>query len=97
MSQHNLYEVFYDSNITPAAKKYSVYVKKNNKPHLIHFGCRTMQHYHDKVGHWRNLDHGDDERRKSYLARARGIRDKSGNLTYADKDRANYYSINYLW
>ena len=38
------------------------------------------------------------EQRKSYLARARGIRDKQGNLTANNKNTSNYWSIqSYLW
>jgi len=96
-SSHKLYEVFYDKGITPTSKKYSVFVLRNNKPHLIHFGYRSMQHYHDKIGRWKHLDHNDKERRKNYLARAKGIRDKYGNLTYKDKNHANFYAIRYLW
>ena len=91
-----LYKPFFDSH-TPKGKKYSVYVLKNNKPHLIHFGCRTMQQYHDKIGRWKALDHLDKDRRANYLARARGIVNGQGKLTYKDKNHANYYSINYLW
>jgi len=31
------------------------------------------------------------------LARAKGIKDKNGNLTWKDKNSANYYAIRYLW
>jgi hypothetical protein len=41
--------------------------------------------------------HKDEKRRKSYLARARGITNKSGKKTANDKNSANYYSIKYLW
>ena len=78
-------------------KKYSVYVIKNDKKKLIHFGDSRMQHYKDKLGHYSNLDHGDKERRRRYLARAKGIKDKNGNLTWKNKNSANYYSIKYLW
>ena len=78
-------------------KKYSVYVIKNDKKKLIHFGDSRMQQFKDKLGHYSNLDHGDKERRKRYLARAKGIKDKNGNLTWKNKNSANYYSIKYLW
>ncbi len=77
--------------------KYSVYVIKNDKKKLIHFGDSRMQQFKDKLGHYSNLDHGDKERRKRYLARAKGIKDKNGNLTWKNKNSANYYSIKYLW
>jgi hypothetical protein len=44
----------------------------------IHFGNRDMEHYKDKTGIWEDLDHLDKKRRKNYLARAKGIRNKKG-------------------
>jgi len=92
-----LYEPFFDKSVTPDNKKYSVYVLKNGSQHLIHFGCRSMQHYHDKIGHWTSKDHLDKERRKNYLARAKGIVDKNGKHTWKDINHANYYAVRYLW
>jgi len=92
----SLYKPFLDKN-TPSSKKYSVYVVKNGKPSLIHFGDRSMQQYKDKLGAYSRLDHNDPKRRKSYKARARGIKDKMGNYTYKNKNSANYYSYHYLW
>lgn len=78
-------------------KKYSVYVMKDGKKKLIHFGDARMEQYKDKIGHYKSLDHNDPKRRKSYLARAKGIKNKKGELTWKDKNSANYYSINFLW
>ena len=52
--------------------KYKVYVKneKTGKPKLIGFGLRGMQDY---------TQHKDEKRRKSYLARAKGIRNGIGS------------------
>ena len=91
--------VFKKSNVR--GKKYSVEVfdpkTSNNK--LINFGDSNMAQYHDSTG--LNLysykNHEDKKRRESYLKRAKGIRDKNGNLTYLNPNSANYYSINYLW
>lgn len=69
-------------------KKMSVYVMKDGKKRLIHFGDSNMQDY---------TQHKDDKRRKSYLARSGGIRDKSGNLTANDKNSKNYWSRRVLW
>ena len=44
-----------------------------------------------------HLNHNDEKRRASYLARAKGIKDKNGNLTWKNKSSANYFSIRYLW
>lgn len=71
-------------------KKYSVYVKgKDGKRKLIHFGAKGMDD-------WRS-GKATKEQRKSYLARAKGIRDKNGNLTWKDKNSSNYWAIRYLW
>jgi hypothetical protein len=85
-------------NFKESSRKYKKYmVMYNNK--WIHFGDTRYQHYKDQTPNkcYKNLDHGDLTRRKSYLARAKGIKDKSGSLTYRNKNSANYYSIKYLW
>jgi len=66
----------------------SVYVMKDGKRKLIHFGDSSMQDFRQ---------HKDAKRRKSYLARAKGIKNKEGKLTYLDKTSPNYYSVRYLW
>lgn len=73
---------------TSAAKKYSVYVMKNGRRRLIHFGQKGYQQYHDKLGHYSNLDHNDKKRRDLYYKR-------HGQTT--DKSSAKYYSHKYLW
>ncbi len=78
-------------------KKYSVYVKIDGATRLIHFGDKRMQHFKDKLGHYKSLDHNDPKRRSSYRARASGIRNKSGELTFKDRNTANYWSYNTLW
>jgi hypothetical protein len=95
----DLYRPFFDNNVTPENKKYSVWVMKDHEPKLIHFGDRNMQHYYDStdVGLWHSLDHLDPKRRRSYRARASGIRDKKNKATYKDRNSANYWSYHYLW
>mgnify|MGYP000023321674 CR=1 FL=1 len=77
--------------LTPKTKKYSVYVKADNKKgyKTIHFGQRGADDW--KSGK------ATAQQRKSYLARAKGIRDKQGNLTWKDKSSPNYWSVRYLW
>ncbi len=70
-------------------KKFSVYVMKDGKKKLIHFGQKG---YDD----WRSGT-ATKEQRKSYLARAKGIRNKEGKLTWKDKNTANYWAVKYLW
>lgn len=78
-------------------KKYSVYVKRDGKRKLIHFGDTRYQHFKDKIGEYKNLDHNDKERQKRYLSRAKGIKNKKGELTWKDKNSANYYAVKFLW
>ena len=65
----------------------------------VHFGNKNFQQFKDStgLGLYSKYDHGDKERRKRYLARAKGIKDKQGNLTWKDKESSNYYSIRFLW
>ena len=69
-------------------KKFSVIIMKDGKKRLINFGDTRFEDFRQ---------HKDEKRRQSYLKRARGIKDKDGNLTYKDKNTANYWSYHYLW
>ena len=70
-------------------KKYSVYVKSNNKSgiKLLHFGQKGYEDF---------TQHKDKKRQASYLARAKGIKNKKGELTWKDKNTANYWAVR-LW
>tara|TARA_R110000803_G_scaffold59519_3_gene118189 strand:- start:1999 stop:2271 length:273 start_codon:yes stop_codon:yes gene_type:complete len=69
-------------------KRYSVRViGENGKEKIIHFGDSRYQVYYQ---------HKDKARQKSYLARAKGIKNKKGELTYDDKNTSNYWAIK-LW
>lgn len=65
-------------------KKWAVKVKNR----WIHFGDDRYQDY---------TQHNDQGRRQSYLARARGIKNKSGQTTWKDKNTKNYWSVHLLW
>ena len=69
------------------SKKFSVYVMKDGKKKLIHYGDSNYEDY---------TQHKDKARRKSYLARSAGIRNKEGKLTKNDKNSANYWART-LW
>ena len=77
-------------------KKYDV-ITPNGK--LISFGDKRYEQFKDRTGlkEFSYLDHKDPERRKKYLSRAKGIRDKEGNLTYLNPESPNYYAVKYLW
>lgn len=71
-------------------KKYSVYVMKDGKKRIIHFGDKRYQHFKDRIGLYKNLDHNDKNRRRLYY-----IRHKEKNIK--DKSRPKYWSHKILW
>jgi len=83
--KHNLYEPFPSKSKN---KKYSVYVMKNGKRKLIHFGDVRYEHYKDILGYYSEWNHLDTERRKRYYAR---------HGTTQDKSSAKYWSNKILW
>lgn len=74
----------------PAGDKHKkmVLVKRGDKIRLIKYGLRGMQDY---------TQHKDEKRRKNYLARSGGIKNKSGQLTKNDPFSANYWARRDLW
>ena len=66
-------------------KKYMITLKNGKK---IHFGDDRYEDY---------LTHLDRKRRTQYRKRASKIKDKDGNLTYKDKNSANFWSYHLLW
>jgi len=73
---------------TRKGKKGMVYVMKDGKKRLIHFGDSSMTD--KKKG-------ASKAQQKSYLARSAGIKNKSGKLTKNDKNSANYWSRKVNW
>ena len=75
---------------TAKNKKYSVYVKSDNKSgkKIIHFGDKRFGQFKDKIGHYSDLDHGDKQRKKNYYSRHGKTK---------DKDSAKYWSHKILW
>ena len=47
-------------------KKYDVYKKGK---YITSFGSNTNQQYKDKIGHYKNLDHLDKDKRKRFYDR----------------------------
>ena len=70
---------------------------------MIHFGAIVkgipMSQFKDStgLGLYSEYDHGDEVRRDRYLARAKGIKNKKGELTWTDPESPNFYSVKYLW
>jgi hypothetical protein len=88
-----LYKPFYDPNLTPNNKKYSVYVKSDRgNSKLIHFGAVGYQQYKDRVPgqRYKSYDHLDKKRRARY-------RKRHATDNIHDKNSAGYWAWNYLW
>ena len=66
-------------------KKYSVYILKDGKRRLIHFGDSRYGQFRDKLGHYSHLDNNDPERRRLYYARHGRTRDKNSAKYWAHK------------
>jgi len=74
-------------NDTKSKNKYWVYITKDGKVKKIGFGHKDYKDF---------TQHKDKDRQKNYLARAKGIKNKKGELTWKDKNTANYWSVK-LW
>lgn len=66
-------------------KKKMVLAKKGDKVKLLHFGAKGYRHNYS------------EEAKKSYRARAGGIRNKAGELTKNDVFSPNHWSMKSLW
>ena len=83
---------------------YELSTKKNKKLKVvvngktIHFGDVRYQHFKDSTGLLdKKLNHRDKKRQASYFARAKGIKNKQGQLTYKDPMSPNYHAVKMLW
>ncbi len=65
-------------------KKYMVLTDNG----IVHFGQKGIKDFRQ---------HGNKKKQKSYCNRAKGIKDKNGNLTYKNKNTANFWSRSLLW
>ncbi len=72
-------------------KKYSVYVRANNKKGYkqVNFGAKGMPDFRSGTA--------SKEQRKSFRARMKGIKRKDGSFAYKDKTSPAYWALNYLW
>lgn len=69
-------------------KKKMVLVKRGDRVKLVHFGQKGYQDF---------TQHKDKKRRKNYLTRSAGIKNKSGQLTKNDPFSPNYWARRELW
>jgi len=64
----------------------------------IYFGDTKYTHFKDATELLpKSSNHGDEVRKKSYIARASKIKDKAGNLTANDPSSPNWHSLRILW
>ena len=82
---------------TKKNKKYDIYYNG----HWISFGQKGYEHYKTSDLIPKELhvypEHFDIIRRKNYRKRASRITDREGNLTYKNKNSANYWAYRLLW
>ena len=71
-----------------STRKNNKYVATLSSGKKIHFGSSNYSDY---------LIHEDKERKDRYLARAKKIKNKQGELTYNNPESANFWSVNLLW
>ena len=86
--------------LTKKAKKLGAesldYSKRKNNKYVVtlpggknlHFGSSQYPDF---------LIHKEVERKDKYLARAKKIKNKKGELTYENPESANFWSVNLLW
>lgn len=67
-------------------KKYDVYDKLGY--YITSFGSIGYQHYNDRIGYYKSMNHNDRERRKRYY-------DRHGKTN--DRTSAKFFSNTYLW
>ena len=68
--------------------KNNKYVATLSSGKKIHFGSSQYPDF---------LIHKDKERKERYLARAKKIKNKKGELTFNNPESANFWSVNLLW
>ena len=85
MAERELYKPFVSK---ARNKKYSVYVMRDGKRRLTHFGDRRYGQYRDKLGAYASQDHNDERRRRSYYAR---------HGPAEDRNTAKYWAHRILW
>ena len=71
-----------------STRKNNKYVATLSSGKKIHFG--SSQHPDYRI-------HKDQDRKERYLARAKKIKNKQGELTYTNPESANFWSVNLLW
>ena len=71
-----------------STRKNNKYVATLSSGKKIHFGSPQYPDF---------LIHKDKERKERYLARAKKIKNKKGELTFTNPESAAFWSVNLLW
>jgi hypothetical protein len=81
-----------------ANKKYAITIEYKGTTKTIHYGNDDYQHYEDRtpLKTYANLNHYDDKRRRSYLARSSKIT-RGSEYAANDPFSANRYAMITLW
>lgn len=74
--------------IAPSRVKNKKYDAYKDGRYITSFGALSYQHYHDKIGYYSRLNHGDSERKRRYFLR---------HGKEAKKDSSKYFSHTFLW
>ena len=69
-------------------KKYDVYTKEGR--YITSFGSIFHEHFFDKIGYYKALNHGDPNRRRLYRLRHK-------NDYYDNPKYPSFYSWHFLW
>ncbi len=78
----------------PGNYKYTAVLSDGRR---VNFGDRRYQHFKDRIGLWRSLDHGDRKRRANYRRRHGAIRTSDGKRAVDVKHSPAWFSYRYLW
>ena len=64
---------------------------------IVYFGAKNYEQYKDLLGFYKNLDHGDKNRRMNYRKRHSKILNKEGKPSYTVPFTPAWFSWNILW
>ena len=89
---------YYSLSTRKNKKLMTTVLTPSGKLERVHFGDSRHEHFFDRTGLLPlRLNHGDDQRRRLYLARSKHIRDANGRLTALDPSSPNYHARRVLW
>ena len=71
-----------------STRKNNKYMATLSSGKKVHFGSSQHPDF---------LIHQDEDKKERYLARAKKIKNKHGELTYTNPESSNFWSINLLW